>query len=147
MSRVLRRDTRGESCQPHHPARDYQSGWSQWSGQVDLDEFNDRVAAAVTWPGGNSSRSAHDQPEKLFRKVGYCSQFDSFPGGMTGREFISAFLKVSGFSRSRLMIFPKSLWSVSICSRQLIVKIGEHTAKACVSGFDWRNRSHTNLRF
>src|SRR6266550_8475432 len=42
-----------------------------------------------------------DQPEKLFRKVGYCSQFDSFPGGMTGREFISAFLKVSGFSRSQ----------------------------------------------
>src|SRR5258708_4792472 len=42
-----------------------------------------------------------DQPENLFRKVGYCSQFDSFPGGMTGREFISAFLKVSGFSRSQ----------------------------------------------
>jgi ABC-2 type transport system ATP-binding protein len=39
-----------------------------------------------------------DQPEKLFRKVGYCSQFDSFPRGMTGREFIGAFLKVSGFS-------------------------------------------------
>jgi len=87
-----------------------------------------------------------DQPEKLFRKVGYCSQFDSFPGGMTGREFIRAFLKVSGFSAARLMIFPKSLWSVSICFRQLIVK-SEHTAKACVSGFGWRNRSHTNLRF
>src|SRR5712691_11440921 len=42
-----------------------------------------------------------DQPEKLFRKVGYCSQFDSFPRGMTGREFINAFLKVSGFPRSQ----------------------------------------------
>ncbi len=42
-----------------------------------------------------------DQPEKLFRKVGYCSQFDSFPRGMTGREFINAFLKVSGFPRSK----------------------------------------------
>src|SRR5258705_3996026 len=41
-----------------------------------------------------------DQPERLFRKVGYCSQFDSFPRGMTGREFISAFLKVSGLPRS-----------------------------------------------
>jgi ABC-2 type transport system ATP-binding protein len=40
-----------------------------------------------------------DQPEKLFRKVGYCSQFDSFPRGLTGREFISAFLMVSGFLR------------------------------------------------
>src|SRR5437879_3562988 len=29
-----------------------------------------------------------DQPDRLFRKVGYCSQFDSFPRGLTGREFI-----------------------------------------------------------
>lgn len=42
-----------------------------------------------------------DQPEKLFRKVGYCSQFDSFPRGLTGREFINAFLLVSGFSRKQ----------------------------------------------
>src|SRR5881394_3692288 len=42
-----------------------------------------------------------DQPERLFRKVGYCSQFDSFPRGLTGREFISSFLMVSGFSRNR----------------------------------------------
>src|SRR5256712_6267792 len=38
-----------------------------------------------------------DRPEQLFRKVAYCSQFDSFPRGMTGREFINAFLQVSGF--------------------------------------------------
>jgi ABC-2 type transport system ATP-binding protein len=44
---------------------------------------------------------ATDQPEKLFRKVGYCSQFDSFPQGLTGREFINAFLRVSGFSRKQ----------------------------------------------
>ena len=41
-----------------------------------------------------------DQPEELFRRVGYCSQFDSFPRGLTGREFISSFLMVSGFSKS-----------------------------------------------
>ena len=40
-----------------------------------------------------------DQPERLFRKVGYCSQFDSFPRGLSGREFISSFLMVSGFAR------------------------------------------------
>src|SRR6185436_5711155 len=28
-----------------------------------------------------------DKPDELFRKVGYCSQFDSFPRGLTGREF------------------------------------------------------------
>ena len=42
-----------------------------------------------------------DQPEQLFRKVGYCTQFDSFPRGLTGREFINAFLSVHGFDRKR----------------------------------------------
>lgn len=41
-----------------------------------------------------------DRPEQLFRKVGYCSQFDSFPRGLTGREFIRSFLLVSGFSKN-----------------------------------------------
>ena len=40
-----------------------------------------------------------DQPEQLFRKLGYCSQFDSFPGGLTGRQFISSFLSVNGYAR------------------------------------------------
>src|SRR5437667_3255494 len=39
-----------------------------------------------------------DQPEQLFRKVGYCSQFDSFPRGLTGSEFTKSFLMVSGFA-------------------------------------------------
>lgn len=39
-----------------------------------------------------------DQPEELFRRVGYCTQFDSFPVGLTGREFIYLFLKVHGYS-------------------------------------------------
>ena len=39
------------------------------------------------------------QPEELFRKVGYCSQFDSFPRGATGREFIRSFLLVGGYSK------------------------------------------------
>src|SRR5438046_5610459 len=29
-----------------------------------------------------------DQPEELFRRVGYCSQFDSFPRVLTGPDFI-----------------------------------------------------------
>jgi ABC-2 type transport system ATP-binding protein len=43
-----------------------------------------------------------DQPEKLFRTVGYCSQFDSFPRGATGREFISSYLSVHGYTRSEV---------------------------------------------
>ncbi len=42
-----------------------------------------------------------DRPEQLFRKVGYCSQFDSFPRGLTGREFINSFLLVSGFAKNQ----------------------------------------------
>jgi ABC-2 type transport system ATP-binding protein len=42
-----------------------------------------------------------DQPERLFRRVGYCTQFDSFPRGLTGREFINSFLLVHGYERKR----------------------------------------------
>jgi ABC-2 type transport system ATP-binding protein len=42
-----------------------------------------------------------DQPQLLFRKLGYCSQFDSFPRGLTGREFITSFLKISGFTKKQ----------------------------------------------
>src|SRR6266850_1925694 len=42
-----------------------------------------------------------DRPEQLFRKVGYCTQFDSFPRGLTGREFINSFLSVSGVAKNQ----------------------------------------------
>ncbi|HUK91964.1 MAG TPA: ABC transporter ATP-binding protein [Blastocatellia bacterium] len=36
-------------------------------------------------------------PEALFPKVGYCSQFDSFPRGFTGFEFIRSLLLAHGY--------------------------------------------------
>jgi ABC-2 type transport system ATP-binding protein len=42
-----------------------------------------------------------DQPDRLFRRVGYCTQFDSFPRGVTGREFINSFLLVHGIPKKR----------------------------------------------
>lgn len=39
-----------------------------------------------------------DQPEEFFRHVGYCAQFDSFPKGVTGYEFIYLFLRLRGLS-------------------------------------------------
>src|ERR1041385_1325464 len=42
-----------------------------------------------------------DEPETLFRKLGYCAQFDSFPRGVTGREFIQSFLLVHGYDRKK----------------------------------------------
>jgi len=40
-----------------------------------------------------------DNPEVVFRRVSYCTQFDSFPRGVTGREFINSFLYVHGYDR------------------------------------------------
>ena len=37
-----------------------------------------------------------DQPELLFRFVGYCTQFDSFPRGMNGYHFIYSYLRLYG---------------------------------------------------
>lgn len=39
------------------------------------------------------------EPQELFRRVGYCGQFDSFPKGMTGYEFIYSFLLVHGMTK------------------------------------------------
>ena len=41
-----------------------------------------------------------DQPEKLFRKVGYCTQFDAFPKGLTGYNFLYSYLLVHGYDRT-----------------------------------------------
>ena len=37
-----------------------------------------------------------DQPEELFRYVGYCTQFDSFPKGFTGYQFVYSYLRLYG---------------------------------------------------
>jgi len=39
------------------------------------------------------------EPERLFRLVGYCGQFDSFPKGVTGYQFVSSFLGVHGYGK------------------------------------------------
>jgi len=40
------------------------------------------------------------RPEELFRKMGYCTQFDAFPKGLTGYQFIYSFLLVHGMLES-----------------------------------------------
>ncbi len=37
-------------------------------------------------------------PESMFRQVGYCTQFDSFPRGVTGRVFVRDTLRIHGYS-------------------------------------------------
>ena len=40
-----------------------------------------------------------DQPERLFRQLGYCTQFDNFPKGLTGFGFLYSYLLVHGFDK------------------------------------------------
>lgn len=37
-----------------------------------------------------------DDPERLFTMAGYCTQFDSYPKGFTGYDFVYSFLRLSG---------------------------------------------------
>lgn len=37
-----------------------------------------------------------DDPERFFREVGYCTQFDRFPRGLSGRQFVRGYLRVHG---------------------------------------------------
>src|SRR5438309_7862561 len=39
-----------------------------------------------------------DDPERLCRAVGYCAQFDAFPKGISGYQFIYSYLLMYGFS-------------------------------------------------
>jgi ABC-2 type transport system ATP-binding protein len=39
-----------------------------------------------------------DRPEELFRRVGYCTQYESFPRGMTGWDFVNLYLQLHGMS-------------------------------------------------
>src|SRR5579862_1410962 len=44
---------------------------------------------------------APNDPSRLCRAVGYATQFDSFPKGLTGFEFVTSFLRLFGFDRAR----------------------------------------------
>jgi ABC-2 type transport system ATP-binding protein len=41
-----------------------------------------------------------DQPDKLCRLVGYCAQFDAFPKGMSGYQFVYSFLRMYGWDNA-----------------------------------------------
>ena len=43
-----------------------------------------------------------DDPERFFSKVGYCTQFDSFPKGATGRDYVEYALRLHGFSNAKV---------------------------------------------
>jgi len=75
------------------------------------------------------------QPEQLFRKMGYCTQFDSFPRGLTGKEFIKSFLLVHGFDRKK----AEDL-SVIALERVSLVEAGNRKIAAYSKGMRQRIR-------
>jgi ABC-2 type transport system ATP-binding protein len=46
-----------------------------------------------------------DNPEELFRQVGYCTQFDAFPRGFTGYQFVYSFLRLYGCTSAEARAF------------------------------------------
>src|SRR5579859_2579764 len=56
-----------------------------------------------------------DKPEVLFRKVGYCAQFDSFPKSVTGFTFIYNTLRLHGLDdRESIRLSHEALERVSL---------------------------------
>ena len=41
------------------------------------------------------------QPEQLFRHLGYCTQYDSFPRGLTGYQFVYSYLRLFGCGHAK----------------------------------------------
>jgi ABC-2 type transport system ATP-binding protein len=42
------------------------------------------------------------RPERFFRRVGYCTQFDSFPKALSGRRFLEGYLRVHGLASAEV---------------------------------------------
>ncbi|HZE72416.1 MAG TPA: ABC transporter ATP-binding protein [Pyrinomonadaceae bacterium] len=76
-----------------------------------------------------------DKPEQLFRKVGYCTQFDSFPRGLTGREFLESFLLVQGSEKKQ----ARELTELAL-ERVDLVKDGDKKVAAYSKGMRQRIR-------
>jgi len=77
-----------------------------------------------------------DQPEKLFRHLGYCTQFDSFPKGASGRAFIYNYLRVHGHPHA----------DASRMTERAIERVGlQEAASRRVSGFSKGMRQRIKL--
>ena len=51
---------------------------------------------------------APGRPEELCRILGYCAQFDAFPKGLTGYQFLHSFLRIRGMSEEECR---RSAWT------------------------------------
>lgn len=75
-------------------------------------------------------------PEVYFRQVGYCAQFDSFPAGHTGYEFIYSYLRVQGYGAK---VAEQMTW-------QALERVGlTEAAKRKVAGYSKGMRQRVRL--
>ena len=59
------------------------------------------LMTGLIWPTAGSVSvlgMTPSDPENYFRAVGYCTQFDSFPKGITGREFVEFTCRLHGLT-------------------------------------------------
>ena len=83
------------SAARHHHARR-----PQRLRQNDADEPDDRPRAAVKRAHLRARPRRRAMPTRFFREVGYCTQFDSFPRGLTGWHFLIDSLLLYGMSET-----------------------------------------------
>ncbi|MDX2437712.1 MAG: ABC transporter ATP-binding protein, partial [Acidobacteriota bacterium] len=77
-----------------------------------------------------------DQPEELFKLVGYCTQYDNFPGGATGLSFLLHALALHGFPRAEA---EKRAWTA-------IERVGlTDAAKRRIAGYSKGMRQRIKL--
>jgi len=56
-----------------------------------------------------------DEPENLFKIVGYCTQFDAVPKGLTGFQFVYSYLRLAGLdARSAQQLAWQAIERVSL---------------------------------
>jgi ABC-2 type transport system ATP-binding protein len=61
------------------------------------------LMTGLIWPTEGEIRVlgiAPNHPEELCRVAGYCAQYDAFPKGLTGYQFIYSYLRVFGMSHA-----------------------------------------------
>ena len=77
-----------------------------------------------------------DRPSELFRMVGYCTQYDSFPGGATGLSFLRHALALQGFERT----------SAETLAWQALEKVGlAEAARRRIAGYSKGMRQRIKL--
>src|SRR5437667_10295154 len=97
------------------------------------------LMTGLLWPTKGSVRVLGVVPsdaERFYRSIGYCSQFDSFPKGLSGYQLISSMMAIHGYGRDEA---KARTWSV-------IEKVGmKDAAERRIAGYSKGMRQRIKL--